>query len=294
MTTRTRYQPDLSRYYQLQHKPCGGTNCVYEMTGGWMLDAMTFGGTLVNGAELRKREGAPCGGSDPQHLDDLLARWYPPDRFSTGWFPIDLIKHNVIVNGQAFSAAVLYGPIADAGPKFSGQETGFRGWHNVAYTFDDARSAIMRGDPLCDGRRPTVHKGYSYDPDWLINATLRAAATNGKVHGSFSLPLWLPVKPTPKPPSTFLKYGAKANRRGTFKVVATRLPDGSMSKGAAFRHSPAIDTQPGHERDNVIATFPVGTRFYVAQSLQKKNGRIWLGNTTGDKWVLLNPRVARV
>lgn len=264
----TLYIPNAHDYRQLDGSPCQGSNCVFAVAAETK-DANTRGKTKTTPAMLRTLSGDPCGGSDAQRLDDVLAKHFPPDQLGTGWFTPAEIRQGVDHDHKMFSAQVLYAPIADAGYPYSGQERGFRGWHEIG---------IFPGnvvhDPLADGRRPTVGKSPITYPQALLDKVLRVAAGqfgNSKVHGSWTLPLDVVVP-------VHLRYGG----------TDAGLHDYTTRHPARIRSSPFVDRK--HPKANIVRWLPRGATFHAAQTTKTGDkvgvgGHTWFGNVTGDCWL---------
>lgn len=261
------YLPEYRK--QLDGSPCGGSNCVFAVASE-LEDANTRGKIKKTPAELRTLSGDPCGGSDAQRLDDILSKLYPPDQLGTGWFSPAEIRNGIDGDHKMFSAQVLYAPIADAGYPYSGQETGFRGWHEIGLL--PAYGLVH--DPLADGRRVTVGKSPITYPRALIDKVLRVAAGqfgNNRVHGSWTLPLDIVVP-------VHLRFGATDTGRHDYTA---RHP-------ARVRSAPTVDRKA--PRSNLVRWLPRGATFHAAQTTQHGDkvgpaGHKWYGDSTGTLWI---------
>lgn len=259
------YTPEFQK--QLDGSPCAGSNCVFA--AGSMAHNCNKRKTETTPAQLRLLSGDPCGGSDAQRLDDVLSKNFPPDQLGTGWFSPVEIKNGVNLDHKAFSAQVLYAPIADAGYPYSGQEKGFRGWHEILIL---PGNVVM--DPLADGRRPTVGKSPITYPLALMDKVMRITAgqfPNGKVHGSWTLPLDIIVP-------VHLRYGGTDTGRHEYTT----------------RHNARIRSGPfvfkAHPKSNLVRWLPKGAVFHAAQTTKTGDdigpaGHTWYGDATGTLWI---------
>lgn len=82
--------------------------------------------------------------------------------------------------------------------------------------------------------------------------------------------------PNASPSVVVYRYGAIPANRGNWITVAN----------APVRPAPGV----GSPR---TTTLKPGTTFVVAQSLKRANGRLWLGDVSGRRWVLADQRVKR-
>lgn len=259
------YVPEFQK--QLDGSPCGGSNCVFA--AGSMAHNCNKRKTETTPAQLRQLSGDPCGGSDAQRVDDVLAKHFPPDQLGTGWFSPTEIRSGTTNDHKAFSAQVPYGPIADAGPKFSGQEHGFRGWHEILIL---PSNVVM--DCLADGRRITVAKSPITYPQSLMDKVLSTAAAafwNGKVHGSWTLPLDIVVP-------VHLRFGG----------TDTGLHEYTTRHPARIRSSPTVDKK--RPKSNLVRWLPDNAIFHAAQTTKHgddigRGGHIWYGDVTGTLWI---------
>lgn len=260
------YIPEFEK--QLDGSPCQGSNCVFAVASE-LENANTRGKVKVTPAQLRTLSGDPCGGSDAQRLDDVLAKHFPPDRVGTGWFSPSEIVAGVELDHKMFSAQILYGPIVDAGYPYSGQESGFRGWHEIGLLPN-----LMTHDPLADRRRVTVAQSPITYPVGLRNKVLSTAAaafSNGKVHGSWTLPLDIVVP-------VHLRFGG----------TDTGLHEYTTRHPARIRSSPTVDKK--RPKANLVRWLPDNAIFHAAQTTKHgddigRGGHIWYGDVTGTLWI---------
>ena len=83
--------------------------------------------------------------------------------------------------------------------------------------------------------------------------------------------------PVTQPPTVKYRYGALPHWRGAWVTVMN----------APVRRAPGV----GSPR---VTTLQPGVTFHVYQSLKRANGRLWLGDETGRRWILADGRVKQV
>lgn len=156
------YVPKHKR--QLTGSELGPYNC--NMAAAAMLaDAMTLGLVDVTADAMRSASGDSAGGTDIRDAATALARYnlYPTLYDSTdalGWTGLrSAIAHD--------RPAVVHGDY-DAIPAILKGDKAFYGLHSVYWNAIVA-GGVMVGDPLNDGRRGDIPKGYVVWPESVAN-----------------------------------------------------------------------------------------------------------------------------
>lgn len=242
--------------------------CTME-SGAMALDFHTQGAIRVWGGELLSKTGLSHSQIiDGTNLWDLDRAWaaYGQDfdiRAGQNW-------ESFLYALQSGRAAVLQGDYDQFSLDVRCQDS-FTGNHAILVLPEKNGSSWLVGDPLCSD--------FAWVEEYKLNkyATKLAVSQTGNVNKLY----WgvtrvvSPPQSAPTPsPSTTLKYGGRADYRGTWEV---------KENGSRFRKSPYIQS------GNIIETVSAGYRFSNKQTTDSgtfvNGSKRWLGDATGDRWI---------
>lgn len=225
-------------------------------------------------AYVRYRMGDTSGGTNLSQNDAIFYKLYGINfevRYKLAWSTF----RSKIKAGQA---AVLQGGYDVVRlTRYSGSST-FYGNHAVyvnavRYNSTAKRYEYQVGDPLCDGRRTGIPRGYQWWPESLLKSFAGRLLVGsyrlgiGYVYAMFT-------KDTEITPTLTLRYGAvKTDPRRVY----VRHDNITVQRG------------PSYEYANVRVVKPKGayilTRRQAVDGQEINGDKRWLGNLTGTEWV---------
>lgn len=268
------YRPTFVK--QLDGSAYAGFNCNCAVAA-MLLDRMTKGKETTTGAKIRSLMGITTPATTPEEADAALNKGWKVDVL-TGRFPVaEMDEH--LVKGEGLSVVVIYAPIAKAGRAYSGQESGFTGFHELLVNEKHPTAdEYLIYDPLADGRRATVAKSPIWYPGSLLRLAIAEAnvgAHKGSLWGSYTIPAFATATPPAPAPVVILRYGGTLSRRGIYRTV----------RPGHFRSEPSVNAA-------VVRTVPAGFTFHARQSTAKGTSvhgtKVWLGDATGRVWITIN------
>lgn len=286
----------------------GGKSCTC-FAGATGVDRNTFGKTIITGKKVRIETGDTIGGTTIQQVDDAIARLIGEDDFSTGYWQWDRLDH-ALQNGKGLVVAIRYrgvhryqrkllaqlGHIAQEhliwGSELFGSDD--LDWHAEVWhrwlaagttTVLDGKTlaappherGLIVGDPLCDGRRSTVAKGYVVYPESLVRAIAADSLLFGKTYAAILLDARYEVadKP-PTVPVRTLQYGGKAIKMRRLRTV----------RPANLRERPRRNRKdPSKYRVRYLPKGSVFRAWQKAEGTMIGGSNIWYGNRGGDLWL---------
>jgi hypothetical protein len=224
---------------------------------------------------VRYRMGDTSGGTNLQQNDSIFYRYWGINmevRYKLGW---SMFRTKI----KAGQAAVLQGGYDVVRlTRFSGSSN-FYGNHavyvnEVRYNSTARRYEYKVGDPLCDGRRSGIPRGYQWWPESLLKSFAGRLMVGsyrlgiGYVYAMFTRD----TEVTPTAPTLTLRYGAHST---TARKVYAKYEGVAMKKGPGSTFA----TIRRYSKGNYMLTRRQST---TGQWVNGSNR--WYGNIDGTRW----------
>jgi hypothetical protein len=260
---------------QLTGTALAGSNCT-PASGAMGGFTQTNGKRDLSPDTVRKATGDTSGGTNLDQIKFALARlgiagWWGPYRGMS----IQSFWNNLRINHRA--AVVQGASSATRGTKYQGSETfggnhawaiiQGRGWFKPAGSTQYLPTDLLVGDPLCNGRRPGIAKGFQWIPRRYVVEFFRRLDIGGrqlgygKVYALLTKDTW---------PHYHLKYGAVTTTPRNVRVKA----------GYKIRSSPG-----GKVVRSTTGATGMQVWMVVTDGPLLGGSRKWYGNHEGNRWI---------